>query len=358
MKLVLSGYYGFGNLGDEALLAAAVAGLRRRLPGARLVVLSGDPARTAAEHGVEAVPRHHPLQVARALRGARLLLSGGGSLLQDVTGPFSLPYYLAVIELALRLGVPVVIFAQGIGPLRGAVSRALAGRALRRVRAIAVRDPDSLAVLAELGVRGVPVEVTADLALTLDPPPARAQAGGGGAPYLVVNVRRRELDGSAARTLGRALARVAREAGCGLVFVPMHAAEDVPAARAVASHAQDARVPVQLLERRLGLSEALALIAGAEAVLAMRLHALIFAALAGRLPLGLSYDPKVDAFLRRIGLSAVAPMRGLPPEPVLAERVRGALAEREALVQRVRSALPELRRAAERNFDLVESLLR
>jgi hypothetical protein len=52
---VLAGYYGFGNTGDEAILASILAGLRQAVPSAKAIVLSGDPEKTRAEHGVEAV---------------------------------------------------------------------------------------------------------------------------------------------------------------------------------------------------------------------------------------------------------------------------------------------------------------
>ncbi len=86
MKIVVSGYYGFGNAGDEAILEAMLRDVRALAPAVRVVVLSGDPADTSARFGVEAVPRMNPGAVMRALRGADLFLSGGGSLLQDATG--------------------------------------------------------------------------------------------------------------------------------------------------------------------------------------------------------------------------------------------------------------------------------
>lgn len=357
MKVVVSGYYGFGNLGDEAVLAATVQGLRRHAPGCRLVVLSARPRRTAYEHGVGAVPRLHPWAVLSALRGARLLLSGGGSLLQDVTGPFSLPYYLSVVELALALGVPVMVFAQGVGPLRRSLSRRWVRRVLARARHVTVRDPDSLELLRRLGVTDVPVEVTADPVLSLDVsawlPPAPPER-----PYLAVNVRARGLDEEGARRLGRALGGLAAAEGLELRFVPMEPVEDGHAARTVAAAAAEAGAAgVQVVPGPLSLAGAVSLLAGAEAVVAMRLHALVLAAMAGRPLLGLSYDPKVDAFLARLGLQPLAPTRALPAAGDLEERLRAAYAARHAAAKAAAARLPDLRAAAERNFERVAQLL-
>ncbi|MGB9650908.1 MAG: hypothetical protein WCB01_03815, partial [Candidatus Cybelea sp.] len=55
--MLLSGYYGFGNLGDEALLEVIADRMRRRFPSAQLEVLSATPAATAANFRVAAEPR-------------------------------------------------------------------------------------------------------------------------------------------------------------------------------------------------------------------------------------------------------------------------------------------------------------
>lgn len=116
--ILVSGYYGFGNLGDEAILAALCQdlvslGISRR----QIVVPSGNPQQTAAEHGVSVLGRCDLKGIWRVLSSARCMVSGGGSLLQDATSKRSLPYYLSLVELALLRRVPVVMYAQGLGPI-------------------------------------------------------------------------------------------------------------------------------------------------------------------------------------------------------------------------------------------------
>ena len=49
-KILIAGYYGFGNLGDEAIQAALAQALPQRIPGCRITVVSGDPERAQAQH--------------------------------------------------------------------------------------------------------------------------------------------------------------------------------------------------------------------------------------------------------------------------------------------------------------------
>ena len=106
-NILISGYYGFDNIGDESILRAVINSIRARLPECTLTVLSHDPAGTREKYGVEAVDRMAPLEILRAVRRCDMLISGGGSLLQDVTSSKSLLYYLSIIRLAKHYGKKV-----------------------------------------------------------------------------------------------------------------------------------------------------------------------------------------------------------------------------------------------------------
>ena len=116
-KIVISGYYGFANAGDEAMLTAIIKALRSTEKSVDLTVLSGNPEATAAKHRVSSIYRFNPLEIFKSLYDCELLLSGGGSLLQDVTSKRSLLYYLSIIALGIILKKKVMLFAQGIGPI-------------------------------------------------------------------------------------------------------------------------------------------------------------------------------------------------------------------------------------------------
>ncbi|MGQ9477314.1 MAG: polysaccharide pyruvyl transferase family protein, partial [Candidatus Bipolaricaulia bacterium] len=178
--ILLGGYYGFGNLGDEAILFALLRGLREALPQIEPVVLSAEPARTAAAYGVEAINRWSLLGIWRELGRARLFLLGGGGLLQDVTSRRSALYYLGLLRLARLRRVPVFLLGQGIGPLRSRLLRRLAASELKRAEYVMVRDELSLKLLQEWGADRGQLARGYDLALTLLPELASGAGQQGG----------------------------------------------------------------------------------------------------------------------------------------------------------------------------------
>ncbi|WP_347489301.1 polysaccharide pyruvyl transferase CsaB [Desulfoscipio sp. XC116] len=359
-RVVISGYYGFNNLGDEAVLYSILRSLRHDIPGLTITVLSNDPEATARDYGVHAVDRWNMREVAGVIRRADLLISGGGSLLQDVTGPRSLLYYLGVIWLARLFRRPVMYYAQGIGPVTTKTGRRLVGITTRRVQAVTVRDEESLQDLRAMGVRR-PVEVTADpvLGLRLDDIDLSAGAeilkryditAGTG----VVGVSVRPLPGAVMWEieLAKACDRLVR-AGLTIVFVPMHSPADLVASREVAAIMKE---PHTIISEKLTVPQMISLVGNMDLLVGMRLHALIFAAVCGVPPVGIAYDPKVERFLSRLGLAAA----GKPAEiqgQALANLAKIYLADREQLVQDMARKLNDLQKNADYTVRLVRNLI-
>ena len=138
-KIVVSGYYGSKNAGDEAMLAAMIEVLSELDPKLHITVISADPADTERRHGVKAIPWLGIGAIWAAIRDADLVISGDGSLLQNVTSGRSLYYYLSVIFLARLLSKPVMLYAQGIGPVCGSFPRWLMTAVSQKVSRITVR---------------------------------------------------------------------------------------------------------------------------------------------------------------------------------------------------------------------------
>ena len=168
-KILISGYYGFNNIGDESILQALVHNLREKIPGIEITVLSQQPESTAEKHGVISVDRKSFLGVVGAIKRCDLLISGGGSLLQDVTSKKSILYYLMIMWITKFLRKDFFIYSQGIGPITSSCNRKLTASTLKMASGIVVRDQASKELLVEIGLAGEAIVITADPVLGIEP---------------------------------------------------------------------------------------------------------------------------------------------------------------------------------------------
>ena len=162
-KYIVSGYIGFDNFGDEAIAHVLVDKLKKE--GAeKITLISSNPQKSKLIHDVDACPM---LKFFSALKEADTLISGGGSLLQDVTSFKSLIYYLGIIYVAKLLRKDVIIYSQGIGPINSKIGRFLTKWALRGAKEISVRDKKSKELLKSWNIEA---ELVKDPIFYLDLP--------------------------------------------------------------------------------------------------------------------------------------------------------------------------------------------
>jgi polysaccharide pyruvyl transferase CsaB len=335
MRVVIAGYFGYGNTGDEAVLAGMLVSLRRETEGLHVTVLSGNPDETERTHRVHAIRRGDLRAIIGALRGADGLISGGGSLLQDRTSFRPVAYYSGVMQLARLTRIPYVIYAQGLGPLSHAPNRALAAMALRGAAYASLRDEASIALARRLGVRR-PIDLVSDPALALHPRST-------GAGHVAIAVRPWGARRTYLTELRDALADLSHDKP--ILAIPMQDDVDREPSVAVVQGIPGADV----LPATAGLDERLAAIGSASLVIGMRLHALILAAAAGVPALAVSYDPKVDAFAARAGQPIVGKLHdAMDPAQVASAARKTLTADHGAYLERVRAmraTLPTASRA-------------
>lgn len=327
MHVVISGYYGFDNVGDEAILLSIIQALRQVQPKIEITVLSHNPEKTANTYQVKAVNRWRLSDVRQAIKQADGLISGGGSLLQDQTGIRSIPYYAGVIKLAQWLGKPTFVYAQGMGPFNRMISRWIVKHVLNRVDAITVRDESSQKLLKSVGVTKE-ITIVPDPVLGLDvtrfennwvnQQPFMTGAMGhidvaphpnaGDDPmnktseltpypanrteFITVSVRDWPSPIPYLQLIAGGLDQLAK-LGYQIVFVPMHGEFDKATSQKTASLMQEKSY---IAPADLSIEEKVSIIGESELLIGMRLHSLVFAA-ANHVPfIALSYDPKIDAF--------------------------------------------------------------
>jgi len=322
-KVLVSGYYGFNNAGDEAMLMAMLEAFRDGIPGVQVAVLSRDPERTEQEHHVFGVPRANLFAIRRWVKWADLIVSGGGGLLQDVTGSLNILYYLGIVALGLWYKKPVMLYGHGIGPVRARVLRLLVRLVCDRVNLITVRDQASLRELQRMGIRRPSMHVTADPVLGLGAVPdpdgqgARILAGWGvslQSPVIGISPRKWGKDPSQIPILASVCDHLCIHLGAQVVFCPMQFPEDLEVSKEIASHMKR---PAIIIDRRLSVRDLMWAIGAMDLMLGVRLHGLILASMMGVPVVGISYDPKVDAFLESLGEKPASHMDDLAIEDIL-----------------------------------------
>ena len=329
--VVICGAYGRGNAGDDAILEAILQEMRSIDPDMPVTVLSKDPKSTRLTYRVRSVSRTNMPAWRAAMGRAKLYINGGGSLIQDVTSRRSLWFYLHNIETAKRRGCRVQMYGCGIGPVTRESHRKLAAQVLNRsVDVITLREPDSREELLAMGVTAPEILLTADPALILpraeDDQTDSVLLRAGIPPhgrYLCFALRQWKGFSEKAPLFGQA-ARYAYETyGLTPVFVAVERHLDPAAARLAA---QGLDIPHYFLDDAGGAGTIIGALSRMEAVVSMRLHALIFAAGQGIPLAGVVYDPKVSAFLRYTGQENFTDLADLTEEN-LREMIDRAVAQ-------------------------------
>lgn len=354
MKVLVAGWVGSTNLGDELVLA----GLRRLLEGHRVAVISTDPEASRRIHGVGAVRHDDPGALLRAVGGADAVVFGGGGIVQDVTSPLNLPYHLSRLAIARARRTPFAAVGLGIGGLETRLGRRLVRPGLRGAVGITVRDAPSRQLLADVGVPGA--TLAADLAFALEPPDATEPAGGdhlavclrpwSGRTHerLPAGMRGDTTPDAYVDALAAALDATASRTGLGIRFVALQRDRDDDFHRRVADRMA---TPTQRCAPDLhGLIDE---VGRARGVISMRYHGGVAGILAGLPTVLISYALKVDALAGELGEGGrllgwdAAQFAGIPDAVA-------AVLERREVVLETRARLRDRQRE---NAALIDRLL-
>ncbi len=351
--ILLAGYLGAGNLGDDAVMLGFVHGLGSL--GYDVSVMSGSPEETYRLYGFHSIQRRDMKAFEEILPKVDALVFPGGSIFQDVTSVKSAMYYSQLVKKAKSAGKKVILVGQGVGPLNSFLGKRAAAAAFNAADAIAVRDPASLQTLKNIGVSRN-VRVTADSAYLM-PPPTTADD----APEFAVGqmksvgisarpIKDRKVD---VASLFADFCRMLYQSGSMPVLIEMDRNEDGPLILEI-SKRQGGKVPdLRKVTTPMQLQGRLARM---DALVAMRLHAGILAATVGIPPVMIGYDPKVNAFAHSLDVGAALPLDGLSAGRML-EAFLQSQKDRDRNAKIVTRKLEELVKAAEGNIELTRDTM-
>jgi polysaccharide pyruvyl transferase CsaB len=371
LRVLIAGYYGAGNAGDEEILHSLMVAMRRRDPSADFRVLSYDPSRTAREHAVTTLRWDDLEGQVDAVGWASLVVVGGGGLFQDYWGfdrstflsghGDGISAYGGPILLARVLGVPSAVLGVGVGPLDSPEARLAVRELVELATFVSVRDRASIALLTECGVDPGRIHAGGDLALLGLLRPAgqeRHTVVRGTRPLLGVALRHWTIgldQGLWEREVAFALDAYVEATGGELLFVPFQdGTDELHDDRRVASSVRSRMkrgATARILSdgpSYLGRSDALG---SCDLVLGMRLHSLVAATRECVPAVALAYDPKIEAFMVDGGMGEFClPLRGIQAD-VLSARLASALDSTVRLRLKSKLARDTMNMRAEESVD-------
>jgi len=302
---VLSGYYGFDNSGDEAMLASILRELRDKKEDIRIMVLSKKPGETSKLYNVDSMGRANPFSIHRIFNRTGMIIIGGGNLIQDLTSFQSLIYYTSLMNYAKYRGLKVMLYANGIGPLIRNASLKIAGRALDKSDVITLREPNSYEMLKEIGVKKPVVSITADPVVSFIKPEAsiideilEKHKIPNNRRIVVFSVRPwKGLEGNFEPVFAQIADYISKKYNMLPVFVPLNTKKDTRICSDIISHMKQ---PAILVDNENSAVNLVGIISKADLLIGMRLHSLIYAAITGTPVIGIVYDPKVRYFIELV----------------------------------------------------------
>jgi polysaccharide pyruvyl transferase CsaB len=387
MKIFITGWFGAGNVGDEAILLSMLKDLGETLPDAEFTVLSFNAENTTAllagnrqvkqivYFGSKLRVLHSDFAgVWRSLRSADLVIIGGGGLFQDIYNWHPVPFFALVTLMAKLLRKQTMFYALGIGPLRTWFGRKLCRLAADMADLISVRDEESKELLLDLGA-DKDICVTADPAFALSPAPAErakeilAREGVPSDGRMRVGIAIHELlpwGKGGKQELARALDRLAEGRDASLVFIPFGRYPDSwlrPELAPPVDLSSSLKMGQMLAHESTVLTgrytppEVIAVVGQMDLMISMRLHGLIMATAMGVPAIGLTHrrETKLRNLMRSIGQeSHVLEVDDLEQEQ-LALLLELVLAERDCISRQLGERSSALQQAAHRNAELASN---
>jgi len=359
-RILISGYYGFNNLGDEAILEAIINNLNKSIKNSEITVLSANPKITSTKYNVRSMNRKNIFKIIRAIKECNLLISGGGSLLQDTTSKRSIHYYLGIIGIGLLMRKKVMIYSQGIGPINKGLNRIITGFLLNKVDYITVRDQESKEDLVSMGVRENKIEVTADPVISIDRVGMEEgikllKKHGVDLKNTLIgfSLRGKNYDENTRQLLIEIVTELQLRFGARSIFLPFHYNEDVKLMDDLEKHLGDSAI---FIKERHDVKEILSIIENLDLLVGVRLHSLIFSAVAGVPMIGISYDPKIDYFMRTIGFKSLCNIEDLSKMELI-NSIKEILENKSYFKNKIEDKVKEFRAKIKVNETKVNELL-
>jgi polysaccharide pyruvyl transferase CsaB len=338
-SVLISGYYGFENFGDDLILQVLVNQLKAF--GVIPIVLSENPALTTKNYDVACIQRGELHYIWKALKDCDAFISGGGGLFQDITGLGSPIFYGGMIEMASWYNLPIAFFGQGIGPLRSFVGLMMLKRSIKHAELVVVRDIKSLALLQQ--TIDTKAELMSDPVWAWEPSETLKKSPRKG---VAVSLRPwSHLQNGEITLLADCLAQLRDIRTIGVNLIDCQAGTDIVPLSKLEQLLKAREIPCRWFSE-LNCAQG---IAQSEALIGMRYHSILIAAQLGVPVMAMSYDPKVQLLATQLKIIDFPVVRF--QEAMSLENMRDAIRTADT------SVVAQFQKEASRGFLLLKNWL-
>jgi polysaccharide pyruvyl transferase CsaB len=375
MKIVISGFYGAENTGDEAILSSIVSSIKEKYPDSEFIIFSVNASYTTKIHKLKAVFRPcfnrkffqtDFLSIYSSIKNSDLVIIGGGGILQDVHNYLTIPCFLHTVILAKLLNKPVMFYSVGVGPIKNKISELLVRDVCNISDLITVRDNLSKEYLMRIGVNNVPIIVSADPVFALSSVsterakeilfceniPIKK-------PMIGISIRYVEWFKMDKKQLAKLLDYLVEHYNSTVILVPF-GYDGIPSDLEICEQLiKESKKDIYLIREKYHPQEIAGIIGQFDFLIGMRLHSLIMSSIMNVPVLGISYLPKVRSALIQMGytdsLFIDEELKNISFED-FKQKIETSYENKELIKEMIREPIQKLKQKALEPSFLIESI--
>lgn len=376
-KVAICGYYGYGNTGDEAILAAIIQSIKERCD-VEITVFSGNPKETVRKHNVNVVNVSELRSLHSTLKTiyeTDLLIVGGGGIIHDLTYK-NFKFWLNKIIIGELFHKPIILYAPGVGPIKTAHGKMLAKHTLSSVDSILVRNELSKEVLVSTGINESMVQVTSDPVMALNSADSKRveeildkEGVSTARPLVGISVRwnpyEHRFDSKFVKEFVGKMAKISdyiiENLNADLVFIPMQFPPRPTCDVRIIDPIHQMMLNKQRAKVIRGIytpQEMMGIFGKMDMVIGMRLHSLIFSARMNVPMIGITYSGKGSEFLKTVEQDKWSSNYMEIELPDMFEKINYVWENRTEIKKNLAINAKKLERQAIYNAEVVESLLK
>lgn len=357
-KILIAGYHGYSNSGDDAILYAICNDIESIDSECKITILSKNPQITEKEYGQSSIDRFDLKSVCKSIKESDLLLMGGGSLLQDNTSTRSLLYYLFLIGYAKSKKKKCILYANGIGPIRKSLNQKLTKWVANKIDLITLRDSQSFELLKQMDINKPEIHITADPVYQLITNPVNvdevllSEGIDTSKPLVAVFFRSWSNEREYVEKIAQICDSIHDTYDMNILLIPMKYPSDLNVSMEIA---KIMKTQPMVIKNKVDVSTMVEIIGQTKLVLSMRLHALIYASLKAVPMIGFVYDPKVDFYIKELNAFSAGDIHHFEAAKVL-ESVDQIMNNYEEVKQNIEKRYDELRKKALLNKEYLQKI--